>query len=370
MGQAVDQDTTGSKMTTMHPPAPIADATRKPPAGAPGPERLHAAITLVVERLQPDQIILFGSAARNEMSEWSDLDLLVIKESGEGSVPPRHDRWECPRSGDELDVIVMDRATAERHRLSASHIQGAALEEGRTVYVREGITPTTTGPTYTWNGTQVVKTTKFEPDHSNGLLEQAERKWETANREKHPVDKCEYLQQSMERALKALITADGRRVEHTHELNKLWEQAEANGERIEATRNPKHLEKLSRYAGAWRYAVPPDEEPATTWSENRIMGEDLLNHARRRVPQLIQETRNHLQSRQAQPGNDLPDQSTPNTWPEIGSGTVFDSNDAAPEGRLGEARKSAGQRKPVRMGDLPKDPADAPDPARKTSMRK
>lgn len=298
--------------------APSADATRRTRAGAPSPDRLHAALTLVVEKLQPDQIILFGSAARNEMSESSDIDLLVIKGGGENRFPTRHDRWECPGSGDKLDVVVMDRTTAERHRLSASHIQGAALEEGRTVYVREGITPAATGPTYTWNGTRMVKTTRFEPDHSDELLEQAERKWETANREKHPVDKCEYLQQSMERALKALITADGRRAEHTHELDKLWKQAEANGERIGATRNPAQLGKLSRYAGAWRYAVPPDEEPATTWSENRVTGEDLLNHARRRVPQLIEETRNHLQSTQVQPGNRPADQSASKMSPAIG----------------------------------------------------
>lgn len=291
----MDQDTTGPKMTATPPLVPIADATRRTRAGAPSPERLHAAITLVVEKLQPDQIILFGSAARNEMAERSDLDLLVIKERGKG-VPPRHDRWQCARTGDKLDVIVMDRATAERHRLSASHIQGVALEEGRTIYVRDGITPADTGPAYTWNGAEMVRTTKFEPDHSNELLEQAERRWRSANREEHPADRCEFLQQSMERALKAFITADGRRVEHTHALDELWTQAEANGERIGASRNPEQLDKLSRYAGAWRYAVPPDEEPATTWSENRITGEDLLNHARRRVPQLIQQTRNHLQA--------------------------------------------------------------------------
>lgn len=53
----------------------------------------------------------------------------------------------------------MDRATAERHRLSASHIRGVALEEGRTIYVRDGITPADTGPAYTWNGTEMVRTT-------------------------------------------------------------------------------------------------------------------------------------------------------------------------------------------------------------------
>ena len=137
----------------------------------------------------------------------------------------------------------------------------------------------------------------IEPDHSNELLETAERKWNTANREDHPVDKCEYLQLSMERAFKALITAKGRRVQHTHELDDLWTQAEADGEQIRAIRNPEQLGKLSKYAGNWRYALPANEDPAKTWAQNRLTGEDLLNHARTRVPQLLQETRNHLSVR-------------------------------------------------------------------------
>ena len=273
---------------------PIADRTRNTATGTPSSERLHAAVTMVIEKLHPDQIILFGSAARNEMSERSDLDLLVIKEHGDRNSPVPHDHWTCPTTGDQLDVIVMDRATAERHRQSASHLQGAALEEGRTLYVRNGSTPAQTGPTYTWDGKQMVRSTRFEPDHSNELLEQAERKWNTANREDHPVDKCEYLQESMERVFKALITAEGRRVQHTHELDDLWKQAEANGEQIRAIRNPEQLDKLSRYAGSWRYALPTDENPSNTWTQNRVTGKDLLNHARTRIPELIQETRKHL----------------------------------------------------------------------------
>ena len=232
------------------------------------------------------------------MTPSSDLDLLVIKnEDGNRSLPTRHERWRCPDSGDQLDVVVMSRAMAERHRMSASYVQGAALEEGRTVYVREAVTPTFTGPTYTWNGVEMVKTTQFKPDHAPKLLDKAERKWKDANQTEHPADKCEYLQRSMEHALKALITADGRRIEHTHELDDLWQQAEATGERIGATRNPEQLEKLSRYAGEWRYDTPGDEDPAATWQENRTTGEDVLNHARRRVPQLIEQTRRALASR-------------------------------------------------------------------------
>ena len=40
--------------------------------GGPDPRRLQAAVDIVVERMRPGQIILFGSGARREMSEGSD----------------------------------------------------------------------------------------------------------------------------------------------------------------------------------------------------------------------------------------------------------------------------------------------------------
>lgn len=282
------------------------------PVAAPGAERLDAAVRLVVDRLAPDQIILFGSGARGEMTEWSDLDMLVIKNDTGNT---RHERW-SDDSGDQVDVIVMDRATAERHRLSASYVQGAALEEGRTVYLRDGATPTATGPTYTWNGWQMVKSTLYEPDHATELLDKAERKWRDAGRTEHPADKCEYLQAAIEKAFKSMITASGQRVEFRHDLEKLWTQAEAaaGGDSIAATREPDQLARLTRYAGDWQYdPLPADEDPEATWEANRTTGEDVLNHARRRVPQLLDQTRQAL-ARQGDPvigGETPPDPATP-----------------------------------------------------------
>lgn len=294
-------------------------------ATAPSAERLAAAVRLVVGRLAPDQIILFGSGARGQMTPSSDLDLLVIKEedpSRRSTTSTRHERWPCPQGGRHLDVVVTNRATAERHRLSASHVHGAALEEGLTVYLRDGATPTATGPTCTWNGTAMVKTTKYHPDHAAELLDKAEGKWEDANTTRRAYSKCEYLQRSLEYAFKALITADGRRVEHIHELDDLWEQAQATGERIRAARDPKQLHRLSSYAGPWRYdETPADEDPARTWETNRRTGEDVLNHARRRVPQLIEQTREALASRGAGAiGGDLPPY--PATSPDPAQGTA------------------------------------------------
>ena len=256
--------------------------------------RLNAAIGLVVSEIDPDQIILFGSAARNEMTPASDIDLLAIRRESGGKTSQEH--WKCTETGDRLDVVIMDRATAERHRLSAYYVQGAALEEGRTVYARPSAKRLATGPNYCWNGKATVGTTKFEPDHAKTLLEKAERRWKDANRTEHPADKCEFLQQAVEGALKALIVANGRRVEHTHELNDLWTQAETDSDRIAAAGDPAALEKLSRYAGAWRYEVPNEEDPGGTWEENRRTGEDIINDARRRVPTLVAETRRELQA--------------------------------------------------------------------------
>ena len=62
--------------------------------GGPDPRRLQAAVKVVVERMRPGQIILFGSGARGEMSEGSDLDLLAIAGGG-GGAAYAHERWRC-----------------------------------------------------------------------------------------------------------------------------------------------------------------------------------------------------------------------------------------------------------------------------------
>ena len=62
--------------------------------GMPNPERLQAVVDLVVGRFDPDQIILFGSAARGEMSADSDLDLLVLRDRGLHEREVRLKRWD------------------------------------------------------------------------------------------------------------------------------------------------------------------------------------------------------------------------------------------------------------------------------------
>ena len=93
-------------------------------------DRLAAAVNTVAERYDPDQIILFGSAARGEMTEDSDIDLLVINDH-EHPEAMRRERMRA--NGDRIDVVQMRREDVERHRRTAATIQEAVLSQGITV---------------------------------------------------------------------------------------------------------------------------------------------------------------------------------------------------------------------------------------------
>lgn len=266
--------------------------------GQPEPERLQAAVDRIVSRIDPDQIIIFGSAIRGELTAESDIDLLVIAETETDDDRTRHETWEAADGrGYDVDVVMMNRATAEAWRHSTTRIQGAALQDGRTVYTRHGVEPLETGPSYFWNGREMVKKTQFEPDEAHRRLESAADDWLYANDHRTSTrSRCRQLQSAMEYALKALTIAQGRRVRHKHDLNDLWDEVERHGERIAATRDRRALDVLTLYSGKMRYESPTREtDPDDTWNAIRTTCGDILDHARARVPKLIAETTDRLQ---------------------------------------------------------------------------
>ena len=88
-------------------------------------DRLAAAVNAVADRYDPDQIILFGSAARGEMTEGSDIDLLVINDHNH---PEAMRRERMRLNGDRIDVVQMRREDVERHRRTAGHDPGSSTE--------------------------------------------------------------------------------------------------------------------------------------------------------------------------------------------------------------------------------------------------
>ena len=92
----------------------------------------------LVQAVDPDRIVLFGSRARGDPSMNSDLDLLVVK----ASHTPRHQRaipayralW-----GVRVPVDILWYTPEEMEEWSgvANHVVTRALREGRVIYEKQ-----------------------------------------------------------------------------------------------------------------------------------------------------------------------------------------------------------------------------------------
>jgi predicted nucleotidyltransferase len=105
-------------------------------------EVLQEIIRRIVEVAHPQRIILFGSAARDDMDSDSDVDLLVVKD-GEfdyirlvGNIYQR-----LHGVGQAVDVILATPQQVERYRYTHCLIIAPALREGREVYSAQTVSP-------------------------------------------------------------------------------------------------------------------------------------------------------------------------------------------------------------------------------------
>lgn len=88
----------------------------------------------IVEVARPERIILFGSAAHDDMGPHSDVDLLIIKQG----VDLRRLTAKLYRRlhgvGAAVDAIMVTPEDVERYKDSHALIIKPALREGRVVY--------------------------------------------------------------------------------------------------------------------------------------------------------------------------------------------------------------------------------------------
>ncbi len=95
----------------------------------------------MVDEVHPEEIILFGSHAKGEGREESDLDFLVIMpdsaEAGRGRrrVTARLYR-RLASIPVPIDILVYTRGEMERWRDVQGHVVATGLNEGRRLYVR------------------------------------------------------------------------------------------------------------------------------------------------------------------------------------------------------------------------------------------
>ena len=92
----------------------------------------RAAQVLAEQAGSPARVILFGSAARGEQGEHSDLDFLVIEDEVEDTIrEAARLRRALPALGVAVDVLAISAEEAERRRHWPGSVIKFALREGR-----------------------------------------------------------------------------------------------------------------------------------------------------------------------------------------------------------------------------------------------
>ena len=100
-------------------------------------ETLDDIIRRVVEVAQPEQVILFGSAARGDMGPNSDVDILVVKDGINRRDLSARIRRNLYGIRAAVDVIVVTPDDLERFKDSHGLVIKPALQDGTVVYARE-----------------------------------------------------------------------------------------------------------------------------------------------------------------------------------------------------------------------------------------
>jgi uncharacterized protein len=100
-------------------------------------DKIDEMVRRIVERFDPEQIILFGSHARGTARSDSDVDLLVVM-SVAGSKREKQIELRCALHDISVakDIVVATPEEVERRRNIVGTISRIALREGKVLYDR------------------------------------------------------------------------------------------------------------------------------------------------------------------------------------------------------------------------------------------
>ena len=98
-------------------------------------------VQAIVDEVEPEQVILFGSRARGDQRENSDIDLIVVEAQPFGPKRSRHREMvrlyhAVAKFRAATDVLVFSHEDVDYWRDSLNHVLARALREGQVLYER------------------------------------------------------------------------------------------------------------------------------------------------------------------------------------------------------------------------------------------
>lgn len=258
---------------------PVIDIAQSAHAGVgPDARALHVAKALR-EAIDVECVILFGSRARGDWNDRSDIDLMIIEPDTSELIPRMSEIQQTASALADLaylghvgiDFVYLSRAEYERKSVhTLNHVARFARRDGIPVPRDPDDFP--------------GDDTTDDPNHCDEPMERELRTTDanTYYRAMHTMmdsgitDKVVVYnaQQALEHAMKALISAQGHAYSHTHELDQLVADINSNDPNINL-RLVSNLQQLTNFAGGNRYG--PLQTPVSNYTDMANRVTDDLN---------------------------------------------------------------------------------------------
>ena len=114
----------------------MSDGATRRRTGNIDPDVLERLVETVVQTADPERVILFGSAARGELTDDSDIDILVVKDQCQPLELAGDIQVALPADMHPVDIIVVWPEDLEIYEDTPWRPISSALHEGRTLYVK------------------------------------------------------------------------------------------------------------------------------------------------------------------------------------------------------------------------------------------
>jgi predicted nucleotidyltransferase len=103
--------------------------------------QLQELTAAIVRKCQPSRIVLFGSQARGNAHDDSDIDLLVVDSRPFSRVRSRRReiaeiRRSLPPLGIPIDLLLFDDVEYQKWKETTNHVIAEAVREGRVLHER------------------------------------------------------------------------------------------------------------------------------------------------------------------------------------------------------------------------------------------
>ena len=225
-------------------------------------------VKIIVEGWNPQQIILFGSRARGDHDDHSDVDLMIVlDEATDRGQLGRRISAELACTGMGRDVIISTAADIVRQATVVGTVERAAVLDGQTLYVRG-------------RGDPVVEQFAQLMHRAEEDIRVAEAILDLAPPPLHAA--CYHAQQAIEKAIKSALMMDRIDYPFVHDLEQLLPLVPIAWEIDGIIEDPKELSSWASYPRYLTIQEPTPEYAEQTVADARAIHEQVTSEMSRR----------------------------------------------------------------------------------------